>query len=243
MKFIAIIITAIFCNHLSAQDSLNKYGLYILNNIGQLQKTIQADSNKSFVRIKDYVPGVVLDIKYATKQNVFYEKLYKRPHAFIRLPAARSLEKVQEELKRHGLGLKIYDGYRPYSVTCRMWDKIPDSIYMGKPWRGSRHNRGIAVDLTLVNLKTGKELLMPTPFDALVYASHPDFMGLHDSVIKNRQILISTMAKYGFSVSAREWWHFDYTPGLDYEILDIPPGQINKLVKNIKRKKQHRLLN
>ena len=224
-------------------DTLNKYGLYVIKSVAQLECTIDADSNKTFVRIKDFVPGAILDIKYATTQNVFYEKLYDKPRAYTRLAVAKALAAVQQDLKPQGLGLKIYDAYRPYSVTCRMWDKIPDSIYMGKPWKGSKHNRGIALDLTLIDLKTRKELPMPTPFDALVYASHPDFMGLPDSVKRNRQILISTMARYGFSVSAREWWHFDYTPGVDYEILDIPQEHINKIVKKNKRKHRNRPLN
>lgn len=217
-----------------AQDSLNKYGLYIITDIHRLKQTIEADSNKSFVRIKDYVPGVVLDIKYATYQNVFYEKLYDRPHAYTRLPVAKALANAQMEFKQYGVGLKIYDAYRPYRATCRMWERLPDSIYMGKPWKGSKHNRGIALDLTLIDLKTKKELAMPTPFDALVYASHPDFTGLPDTIIKNRELLITTMSKYGFVVDTVEWWHFNYVQGLNYELLDIHPDEINKVVKKKK---------
>jgi zinc D-Ala-D-Ala dipeptidase len=212
-------------------DTLNKYGLYVIKSVAQLERIIDADTNKAFVRIKDFVPGVILDIKYATTENVFYEKLYDKPHAYTMLPVAKALAAVQQDLNQQGLGLKIYDAYRPYSVTCRMWDRLPDSIYMGKPWRGSNHNRGIALDLTLIDLRTKRELAMPTPFDALVYASHPDFMGLPDSVIRNRQILIDAMSKQGFSVSLREWWHFNFTAGSGYEVLDIPPAQINKLIK------------
>lgn len=221
----------------TAQDSLNKYGLYVIDDAQVLLRTIQEDSNKSFVRIKDYVPGVVLDIKYATTQNVFYEKLYEKPHAYTRLPVAKALAKAQQEFRQHGVGLKIYDAYRPYRVTCRMWERLPDSVYMGKPWKGSKHNRGIAIDLTLVDWKTKKELAMPTPFDALVKASHPDFMALPGSVIQNRKLLIDIMSKHGFSVDAVEWWHFNYTEGANYELLDIPPVQIEQLVKKSKIRK------
>lgn len=236
MKLILLILSfCLQCFYGYAQDSLNKYGLYIISSAEKLMQTIKADSNKSFVRIKDYVPGVVLDIKYATTQNVFYEQLYKKSHAFTRLPVAKALRDVQAELKQHGVGIKIYDAYRPYSVTCRMWELLPDTIYMGKPWKGSKHNRGIALDLTLVDLKTKKELAMPTPFDALVYASHPDFMGLPDSVIQNRKLLIDVMSKHGFAVDLVEWWHFNYTGGLNYELLNIPFTSIEKLIRKNKK--------
>jgi len=218
------------------QDTLNQYGLYIISDIEKLKNSIALDSNKSFVHIKEYIPNIVLDIKYATTQNVFYEKLYDKPYALTRLPVAKALRAVQQELKQYGAGLKIYDAYRSYSVTCRMWDLMPDSIYMGKPWRGSRHNRGIALDLTLVDLKTKKELRMPTPYDALIYPAHQNFMGLPDSVIKNRALLTTTMQKHGFAVDQLEWWHFNYVEGLNYELLDIPFAYIEKLIRKNKKR-------
>lgn len=221
---------------LQAQNTNNQYGLYIISHIDTLKKIIAADSNKAFVKIKDYIPGIALDIKYATTQNVFYEKLYDKPYAITRLPVAKALKQVQEELKQQGIGLKIYDAYRPYGVTCRMWDLMPDSIYMGKPWRGSRHNRGIALDLTLIDLKTKRELRMPTPYDALVYPSHPDFMLLPDSIIQNRDRLITVMRKYGFTVAKNEWWHFDYTAGLHYELLDIPQKELLRIIKKYNKR-------
>lgn len=232
--FSAILLQA---NAQSTTITRNTYGLVIISSIDSLQMTIQADSNKSFVCIKDYVPGVVLDIKYATTQNVFYEKLYDKPHGYTRLLVAKALADAQQEFKQHGVGVKIYDAYRPYSVTCRMWERLPDSIYMGKPWKGSKHNRGIALDLTLIDLKTRKELAMPTPYDALVYASHPDFMGLPDSVIKNRKLLIDIMSKHGFAVDPLEWWHFNYVQGLSYELLDIHQDVIHKAIRLSKRRK------
>jgi D-alanyl-D-alanine dipeptidase len=135
---------------------------------------------------------------------------------------------VQKELNALGLGLKIYDAYRPYSVTCRMFEMIPDTMYMGLPWKGSKHNRGVAVDLTLVDLKTKKELTMPTPFDALVYASHPDYMALPEPVIRNRQILRSAMEKQGFKVDPVEWWHYNFTSSLSFDILDLDPSLLKQ---------------
>lgn len=226
MKF--WMITGLLCLSLHAfsQSGSNTYGLKILTGISQLQQTIATDSNKRFVRIKDYVPGIMLDIKYAGTENVFYEQLYEGPYALIRLPAAKALARVQAELAQHDVGLKIYDAYRPYSVTCRMFEILPDTIYMGLPSTGSKHNRGIALDLTLMDLETKKELKMPTPFDALVYASHPKFMGLPEAVIRNRELLMTTMQKHGFSVDPVEWWHYNFIAGAKYELLDIPHKQI-----------------
>ena len=174
------------------------------------------------VRIKDYVPNIALDIKYATTQNVFYTQLYNKPAAWVRLPVAKALAAVQKDLNAQGYSLKIYDAYRPYSVTCQMFEILPDTLYMGLPWQGSKHNRGIALDLTLIDLKTKKELKMPTPFDALVYAAHPEFMHLPEEVIKNRELLKTVMKKHGFKVDPMEWWHFNYVSDTVFELLDIP---------------------
>ncbi len=219
-----------------AQHAGNPYGLPVLTTVGELRQTIRADSNKALVKITDYVPGVILDIKYATTQNVFYTKLYEQPHAYTRLPVAKALAAAQKEVRAMGYGLKIYDAYRPYQVTCRMFEMLPDTIYMGLPWKGSKHNRGIALDLTLVDLKTRQELDMPTPFDALVYASHPDFTGLPQPVLKNRQLLLDVMGRHGFTVDPVEWWHFNYTDGLDYELLDLPPKEMEGVVKQSRRR-------
>lgn len=219
-----------------AQSTQNPYGLPVLTTAAELQRTIEADSNRAFVRIKDYVPGVLLDIKYATTQNVFYTQLYDRPHAYTRLPVAKALAAAQKEFNAMGYGIKIYDAYRPYQVTRRMFEMLPDTIYMGLPWKGSTHNRGIALDMTLVDLKTKQELDMPTPFDALVYASHPDFKGLPEPVLKNRQLLIDVMARHGFSVDPVEWWHFNYASGRHYELLDVPPDLIGDMLKKSKKK-------
>lgn len=203
-------------------QSTNKYGLFIISDPKILEETIQKDPNKALVRIKDYVPNIALDIKYATTQNVFYTQLYKKTAALVRLPVAKALAEVQKDLNEQGYSLKIYDAYRPYSVTCQMFEMLPDTLYMGLPWQGSKHNRGIALDLTLIDPKTKKELKMPTPFDALVYAAHPEFKKLPEEVIKNRELLKNVMKKHGFKVDPMEWWHFNYVSDTVFELLDIP---------------------
>lgn len=231
MKKIIFLLFIICVKVVYSQNTLNKYGLAIYDNTSSLISHIKADSNKRFVDLKDFIPGIVLDIKYATVQNVFYEQLYPSSYALLRFPAANALKKVQKELNSKGYALKIYDAYRPYSVTCRMWNILPDTIYMGLPWTGSKHNRGISLDLTLIDLQTNREIKMPTPFDALVYASHPSFTLLPEDIIRNRDFLINTMTKYGFKVDPVEWWHFNYVSDTLFELLDIPHEEIIKTIK------------
>jgi D-alanyl-D-alanine dipeptidase len=133
-----------------------------------------------------------------------------------------SLSKVQNELNKLGLGLKIFDGYRPYSVTVKFFDIATDKSFVANPKDGSRHNRGCAIDLTLINLRTGKELEMPTPYDSFAPEAAADFKDLRQLVIQNRDLLRSTMEKNGFKVLTNEWWHFDFNGYKSFEIMDIP---------------------
>jgi D-alanyl-D-alanine dipeptidase len=231
LKSIYLVLLILYANLVYSQNSANKYGLTVYDNTSSLLSQIQADSNKKFINLKDYIPDIVLDIKYASTQNVFYEQLYPKAYALLRYPAAEALKKVQFELRSKGYGLKIYDAYRPYSVTCLMWEILPDSIYMGLPRTGSKHNRGISLDLTLIDLQSKREIKMPTPFDALVYASHPSFTLLPEDIIRNRNFLINTMSKYGFKVDPVEWWHFNYISDIEFELLDIPHEEIIKTIK------------
>ncbi|MDO8966890.1 M15 family metallopeptidase [Algoriphagus sp.] len=232
-KIAFAIAVLLFLNRGVFGQSSNSYGLEILTSLEEYRQTVALDSNKRFVRIVDYLPNVIMDIKYAGKENVFYTQLYPREIAICRLPVAKALAEVQKELNEQNLGLKIYDGYRPYSITVKMFEILPDTVYMGLPWQGSKHNRGIALDLTLVDLETGQELKMPTPFDALVYASHPEFMKLPEVAIRNRELLKGTMKKHGFTVDPVEWWHYNYIDNRVYELLDISIDELEKsILKN-----------
>ncbi|MFM7357799.1 MAG: M15 family metallopeptidase [Sediminibacterium sp.] len=205
---------------LFSQDR-NIHGLLIVSDLHVLKDQIQQDSNKQLVEIKKFIPSIKLDIKYATTQNIFYTRFYNQAKAYVRLPVAKALVKVEKELNEMGLGLKIFDAYRPYTITCMMFNLLPDTLYMGLPWYGSKHNRGIALDLTLIDRVTKKELKMPTPYDALVYPAHPEFMKLSNEVIANRELLKATMKKHGFKVDPMEWWHFNFVSATNFELLDI----------------------
>lgn len=182
------------------------------------------------IDVVSYVPGIQTDFRYATPDNFTHKRLYTHPGAFLRLPAAMALREVQSDLNTKGLGLKIFDAYRPYNVTKEMWKIVPDARYAANPAKGSGHNRGIAVDLTLTNHFTGEELTMPTKYDDFTERAHHNYDHLPDSVIVNRNLLKSVMEKHGFIALDTEWWHY-YLPGSSrYELMDFNFDQMRKLV-------------
>ncbi len=177
------------------------------------------------IDIRTVNTGIVLDMRYATENNFLKRKVYPVARCVLRGAAARRLSQVQEDLEKKGLGLKVYDCYRPLSVQKLMWQVMPDSRYVANPAKGSRHNRGAAVDLTLVD-RNGKELEMPTGFDDFTVRAHRNYSGASAQAKKNSKQLEDTMKKYGFIPISTEWWHFD-APGWDnFAILDIGFGEI-----------------
>ncbi len=200
----------------------NPYGLQVINEHADYKKSIEEDKNKQLIEIKKSIPDIKLDIRYAGKNNFAKQAVYKQARAFARLPVVEALKKVQNELKKSGCGLKIFDGYRPYSVTVKFFAIASDKSFVANPKDGSRHNRGCAIDLTLIDLKTGKELEMPTPYDSFAAEAASGFMNLPANVIQNRELLRSTMEKHGFRVLNNEWWHFDFIGWKNYELMDIP---------------------
>lgn len=165
-------------------------------------------------------PRIRLDIRYATTNNFTGHKVYDEARCFLQAEVARKLSQVQEDLERQGLGLKVYDCYRPLSVQKRFWALVPDERYVANPAKGSRHNRGAAVDLTLVNAQ-GEELRMPTPYDDFTEKAHRDYRNLPEQAIRNRDILEKAMVRRGFVPLPTEWWHFDAVGWEAYPVLDI----------------------
>ena len=163
-----------------------------------------------WVDMEDIAPDMVFDIRYATTNNFVGEVMYDCPKCYLRVATARAALKVHNELKtKHNYKLKMYDCYRPLSVQRRLWKKVPDKKYVAPPDKGSQHNRGLAIDLTIVDEK-GEELPMGTTFDFFGKEAHWSYTAHPANVNKNRQLLRSTMEKYGFGTSSTEWWHYSY---------------------------------
>ena len=151
----------------------------------------------------------ILNLKYATEDNFVDRQLYDCPRCFLHPDAAQALLKVQEELSKLDYTLMLFDCYRPWSVQQALWDIMPNASYVTPPKKGSMHNRGLAVDLTIAHLN-GDTLEMGTPFDYFGARGHHTYTHHTSTVQANRALLKSTMAKYGFSSIRTEWWHYNY---------------------------------
>jgi D-alanyl-D-alanine dipeptidase len=200
----------------------NHYGLEFVPDYATYQRLAQRDPDKRLVDVERAVPNVRIDVRYATSNNFMHAPLYPIAKVFLRAPAARALADVQRDLAKDNLGLKVFDGYRPYSITEKMWEPIRNPDFVADPAKGSRHNRGAAVDLTLIDLRTGQELEMPTPYDDFTKRARQDFDDLPPNVIANRAKLRDAMMRHGFEPLPSEWWHFDYAGWQRFELMDVP---------------------
>lgn len=173
-------------------------------------------------------PTIKLDIRYARADNFVGRPVYTEARAFLQRPAAEALLRVHKKLNRQNLGLIIYDGYRPWSVTKLFWEVTPEDKrkFVANPATGSRHNRGCAVDLSIYDLRTGKPLEMPSDFDEFTERAAPVYAGGTIEETKNRDLLRQMMEAEGFTVNQNEWWHFDYKDWKEYRIFDIPFSEI-----------------
>jgi D-alanyl-D-alanine dipeptidase len=186
------------------------------------KKQVKADPDKQLVEIIKYIPTIKLDIRYATTRNFMHKAMYKQAKAYARLPVVKALMDVEADLKTRGLGLKIFDAYRPYAVTIAFYETTPDTNFVANPKFGSKHNRGCAIDLTLIDLKTGKELDMPTGFDSFSRKASAHYAGATALQTANRELLKTIMHTHGFTVLNTEWWHYDFDGWRDYQLTDIP---------------------
>lgn len=198
----------------------NRYGLDPTD-LTEYRRSVKENSEKELIDLEQFVPGLVLDIRYATTNNFTGERIYKLAKAFARKPVAEALKKIQADLKAQGLGIKIFDAYRPYKATVRFYEVYRDTTYVASPYKGSRHNRGCALDLTIIDLKTGEELRMPTGYDSFKKEAWPTTPVSDPVIRKNRTLLITAMEKHGFKVNSSEWWHYDFVGWKKYEVLDI----------------------
>ncbi len=174
---------------------------------------------------------IKLDIRYATDNNFVGKKVYPEARAFLQKPAAKGVAKVHKKLKKQGLGIVIFDGYRPWSITKLFWEVTPEDkrIFVADPAKGSKHNRGCAIDLSIYNLKTGELVDMPSGYDEFTERASPDYPGGTPEQRANRDLLRKLMEDEGFIVNANEWWHFDYKDWEKYAIYDISFADAAKL--------------
>lgn len=168
------------------------------------------------------------NIKYATSDNFTHEIVYDTAAIFLSLDAHTALLKVIDFLKPYNVGLIIYDAYRPYRYTMKFWDLIHDDRYVADPKKGSRHNRGCAVDVGLYDLKTGKPLDMPTAYDDFSEKAAANSKDRTKLQTKNVELLQHAMTCNGFQLFATEWWHFDYSGYQQYPIYDISFQELSK---------------
>lgn len=198
-------------------------------------RTFSQSDSTNLVLLKDVIPNVMIELKYATTDNVFNNtQMYESNKCYVLKDLALRLKKVQDSLNNircfnsqkypKGIGLKIWDGYRPLSVQYKMFEMFPDPTFVADPKRGSSHNRGGAVDLTLVDLSTGEELKMPTKFDDFTkIASHKyPADSLSKEVAANRDFLKSIMLEIGdIDFYVDEWWHYQLFDNKKYPLLDF----------------------
>ncbi len=166
-------------------------------------------------------PAAVLDIRYATSNNFTHQQVYPVARCLLRRSAAGRLAEAVAEFESRGLRLKVFDCYRPLSVQKKFWALVPDERYVADPAKGSRHNRGAAVDVTLTDA-SGHELEMPTGYDDFTEHAHRDWAGASAAAAKDRALLEQVMARHGFVGLATEWWHFDAAGWERYPVEDVP---------------------
>lgn len=166
---------------------------------------------------------IKLDIRYATSDNFVGRPVYPEARAFLQKPAAKAVVNVHKKLKKRGLGIVIFDGYRPWTITKLFWDVVPEDKrkFVADPAKGSKHNRGCAVDLSIYDLKTGALIDMPSGYDEFTERASPNYTGGTDLQRANRDLLRKLMEEEGFTVNPNEWWHFDFKNWQDYAIYDI----------------------
>ncbi|HET8608580.1 MAG TPA: M15 family metallopeptidase [Burkholderiales bacterium] len=176
------------------------------------------------VELDQFDAAIKLDIRYATSDNFVGRPVYPEARAFLQRPAAEALRRANAGLRRHGYGIVVFDGYRPWSVTKLFWDVTPPDKhqFVADPREGSRHNRGCAADVSLYQLATGRNVPMPSEYDEMTERAYPDYRGGTDGERRTRDLLRQVMEAEGFSVYRTEWWHFDYRDWKQYAILDVP---------------------
>ena len=230
--FFFILFFLIVAVNLPAQSNneLNKYGLFIIETIPTYEVSLLKHPMHQMMDVKKAIPKIILDLRYSSTENFMQKKIYPTTTTtYLRKEVITALMTVQKELNAQHWGLKIFDAYRPYAATEQMWELVKDDRYAADPRKGSGHNRGTAVDLTIIDLKTKKGLDMGTGFDNFSDTAHHDFTALPDTVLKNRFLLKAIMEKNGFKALDTEWWHYSLPNAKEYELMNLSFAQLKKI--------------
>jgi len=214
----AIVLLLVAC---AANIPPNRYGLQVVPDRATYERLAARDAEQRLVDVST-IPGIRIDVRYATTNNFMHEQLYPIAKVYLRAPAARALAAVQSDLAAEHFGVKVFDGYRPSAITEKMWEPVKNPDFVADPAKGSRHNRGAAVDLTLVDLATGEEIAMPTPYDDFTPKARADYAQLPANVIANRAKLRDAMVRHGFDPLPSEWWHFDFHGWERFPLMNVP---------------------
>ena len=183
-----------------------------------LDITKETDSN-AFVNISNYSKDFVLDMKYATADNFLKEKVYPCDECFLRVKTVKALLAANKAFLEKGFRIKLYDCYRPRSIQKKMWKIVPDANYVANPKKGSIHNRGGAVDISLVDVN-GKELDMGTAFDFFGKEASHNYTNLSEEILANRKFLKEIMLQHHFKSFDSEWWHYNLNGSNKDEVSD-----------------------
>lgn len=187
-------------------------------------------------------PSIKLDIRYATANNFVGKPVYLEARAFLQRPAAAALLRAHRKLQAQGYGVLIFDGYRPWAITKLFWEITPANQhnFVANPAKGSKHNRGCAVDLSLYDLKTGKEIEMPSAYDEFSKRAYPNYQGGTREQRRTREVLRRAMESEGFRVNEYEWWHFDYRDWRLYPILNLSFAELDQRAQSSSEKSGQR---
>ena len=201
----------LFCALIAAVSGQSQTG--VLNNPPVVGDT-------TFVNIKDYSADFVYDMKYATSDNFLKTKVYDCAECFLRLKTVKAIIKANEVFMRKGYKIKFFDCYRPLDIQKKMWKIVSNPTYVADPAKGSIHNRGGAVDITLVD-SNGNELDMGTPFDHFGMEAGHNYAQLSKKVKKNRALLKKVMIENGFNSFESEWWHYNLQSALTDKVSNV----------------------
>jgi len=215
---------------------VSKYGLSVVRGAQVYKKIVELDPDNLLVDLRNIIPDAIFDVRYATDNNLIGRPLYPTADVFMRKPAALALRQVHENLKQLGFGLVFHDGYRPYEITVLFYEEIKDTTYVADPRKGSRHNRGMAIDLSMYDLKTGKIVAMPSEYDETTERAHHDYMEGDKVALRNRQILKDAMLDMGFEIYPYEWWHYDFKGWEKCYTYDIWHKKIAKVNRKLLKK-------